>query len=130
MTYVFGFTGRSKLDEAFQSEGLTPKVAFTAADSDVIKTYVRLGVGVGIVASMSVDLAADSDLVAIDASHLFDSSVTSIGFRKGTFLRGYMYDFISAFAPHLTRELVDAAAQAGGRQDVTSLFESIVLPVH
>ena len=79
---------------------------------------------------MSVDLAADSDLVAIDASHLFDSSVTSIGFRKGTFLRGYMYDFISAFAPHLTRELVDAAAQAGGRQDVTSLFESIVLPVH
>ncbi|MEC7547896.1 MAG: HTH-type transcriptional regulator CysB [Pseudomonadota bacterium] len=130
VTYVFGFTGRSKLDEAFQSEGLTPKVAFTAADSDVIKTYVRLGVGVGIVASMSVDLAADSDLVAIDASHLFDSSVTSIGFRKGTFLRGYMYDFISAFAPHLTRELVDAAAQAGGRQDVTSLFESIVLPVH
>ena len=130
VTYVFGFTGRSKLDEAFQSESLTPKVAFTAADSDVIKTYVRLGVGVGIVASMSVDLAADSDLVAIDASHLFDSSVTSIGFRKGTFLRGYMYDFISAFAPHLTRELVDAAAQAGGRQDVTSLFESIVLPVH
>lgn len=130
VTYVFGFTGRSKLDEAFQSEGLTPKVAFTAADSDVIKTYVRLGVGVGIVASMSVDVAADSDLVAIDASHLFDSSVTSIGFRKGTFLRGYMYDFISAFAPHLTRELVDAAAQAGGRQDVTSLFESIVLPVH
>lgn len=130
VTYVFGFTGRSKLDEAFQSEGLTPKIAFTAADSDVIKTYVRLGVGIGIVASMSVDEAADADLIAIDASHLFDSSVTSIGFRKGTFLRGYMYDFISAFAPHLSRELVDAAAQTGGRQDVTSLFQSIRLPVH
>ncbi|MEL7400608.1 MAG: HTH-type transcriptional regulator CysB, partial [Pseudomonadota bacterium] len=105
VTYVFGFTGRSKLDEAFKSRGLTPRVAFTAADADVIKTYVRLGVGIGIVASMAINKDVDSDLVAIDASHLFAPSVTQIGFRKGTFLRGYMYDFIQAFAPHLTREL-------------------------
>lgn len=109
VTYVFGFTGRSKLDEAFKTRGLTPRVAFTAADSDVIKTYVRLGVGVGIVASMALDKEQDSDLVAIDASHLFAPSVTQIGFRKGTFLRGYMYDFISAFAPHLSRDLVEKA---------------------
>ncbi|MDF1763598.1 MAG: HTH-type transcriptional regulator CysB, partial [Oleibacter sp.] len=70
VTYVFGFTGRSKLDEAFSQRGLTPRVAFTAADADVIKTYVRLGVGVGIVASMAID-KDDEDLVAIDAGHLF-----------------------------------------------------------
>jgi LysR family cys regulon transcriptional activator len=130
VTYVFGFTGRSKLDEAFQSQGLTPKVAFTAADSDVIKTYVRLGVGIGIVASMAIDPVADTDLVAIDASHLFASSVTSIGFRKGTFLRGYMFDFIAAFAPHLTRDLVEAAVHSPGRQDVSDLFDGVELPVH
>lgn len=130
VTYVFGFTGRSKLDEAFQGQGLTPKVAFTAADSDVIKTYVRLGVGIGIVASMAVDSELDDDLVAIDASHLFASSVTSVGFRKGTFLRGYMYDFISAFAPHLTPELVARAAQCSNRQDMTALFTGVPLPVH
>ena len=105
-------------------------MAFTAADSDVIKTYVRLGVGIGIVASMAIDPVADPDLVAIDASHLFASSVTSIGFRKGTFLRGYMFDFIAAFAPHLTRDLVEAAVHSPGRQDVTDLFDGIELPVH
>jgi LysR family cys regulon transcriptional activator len=130
VTYVFGFTGRSKLDEAFQGQGLTPKVAFTAADSDVIKTYVRLGVGIGIVASMAVDPDVDDDLVAIDASHLFASSVTSIGFRKGTFLRGYMFDFISAFAPHLSPDLVERASQCSNRQDMAALFAGISLPVH
>jgi LysR family cys regulon transcriptional activator len=130
VTYVFGFTGRSKLDEAFKDKGLTPKVAFTAADADVIKTYVRLGVGVGIVASMAIDETLDDDLVAIDASHLFDSSVTSIGFRKGTFLRGYMFDFISAFAPHLSRDLVEKAAMCANRQDLAALFSGIDLPVH
>ncbi|MDO6804642.1 LysR substrate-binding domain-containing protein, partial [Wenyingzhuangia sp. 1_MG-2023] len=120
--------GRSKLDEAFKSRGLTPRVAFTAADADVIKTYVRLGVGVGIIASMALDPVQDKDLVAIDASHLFAPSVTKIGFRKGTFLRGFMYDFISGFAPHLTRELVDAAAQCGSKHDVEDVFDGIKLP--
>ena len=104
VTYVFGFTGRSKLDDAFKREGLEPKVVFTAVDSDVIKTYVRLGLGVGIIATMAFDEKQDQDLVCLDASHLFDYSTTKIGFRKGTFLRGYMYDFIQQFAPHLTPE--------------------------
>lgn len=130
VTYVFGFTGRSKLDEAFKTRGLTPRVAFTAADSDVIKTYVRLGVGVGIVASMALDKEQDSDLVAIDASHLFAPSVTQIGFRKGTFLRGYMYDFISAFAPHLGRDLVEKATHCHSRQEIEELFSDVVLPEH
>src|SRR5690606_2991552 len=90
VTYGRGVTGRSKLDEAFNHRGLTPKVVFTAADADVIKTYVRLGLGVGIVARMAVDAKLDSDLVVLDASELFEPSVTKIGFRRGTFLRGFM----------------------------------------
>ncbi|MBM96683.1 MAG: HTH-type transcriptional regulator CysB [Oceanospirillaceae bacterium] len=129
VTYVFGFTGRSKLDDAFKSRNLTPRVAFTAADADVIKTYVRLGVCVGIIASMAVDKELDSDLVAIDASHLFASSVTKIGFRKGTFLRGYMYDFVTQFAPHLTRPVVDKVLQTPSRADVDAMFEGFKLPV-
>lgn len=131
VTYVFGFTGRSKLDEAFQSAGLTPRVIFTAADADVIKTYVRLGLGVGIIASMAYDPATDADLVALDARKLFRPSVTRIGFRKGTFLRGYMYDFIQRFAPHLTREKVDAAvALQGRRAEIEELFRDVELPTY
>ncbi|USD19719.1 HTH-type transcriptional regulator CysB [Microbulbifer variabilis] len=129
VTYVFGFTGRSKLDEAFLEKGLSPKVVFTAADADVIKTYVRLGLGIGIVADMAVD-GEDEDLVALDASDLFESSITKIGFRKGIFLRGFMYDFIQQFAPHLTRELVDQAAHATSRAEVDALFADTELPVY
>jgi LysR family cys regulon transcriptional activator len=110
VTYTFGFTGRSKLDQAFAAHGLKPDVVLTAVDADVIKTYVRLGLGIGIVADMAYDAKADKDLVRVDASHLFEPSTTHIGFRRGMFLRGYMYDFISTFAPHLTRALVDEVA--------------------
>lgn len=130
VTYVFGFTGRSKLDDAFYDRGLSPKVVFTAADADVIKTYVRLGLGIGIVAKMAFDQDADSDLVALDASHLFASSVTKIGFRRGTFLRGYMFEFIQMFAPHLTQGLVEEAYQRTNKIDVEALFENIELPVY
>ncbi len=130
VTYVFGFTGRSKLDEAFTHQGLQPKVVFTAADADVIKTYVRLGLGIGIVAHMAHDPTADSDLVALDGSHLFASSVTRIGCRRGTFLRGYMYDFISDFAPHLNRDVVTEAFSRTSRADIDELFSHIELPVY
>ncbi|OEY67724.1 HTH-type transcriptional regulator CysB [Marinobacter sp. X15-166B] len=131
VTYVFGFTGRSKLDEAFQAQGLTPKVVFTAADADVIKTYVRLGLGVGIIASMAFDEQVDKDLVALDGRDLFSSSITRIGFRKGTFLRGYMYDFIQRFAPHLDKEQVDkAVAHQGSRKSILNLFDDIELPTY
>ncbi|WP_150304037.1 HTH-type transcriptional regulator CysB [Pseudomonas saliphila] len=129
VTYVFGFTGRSKLDEAFSNKGLDARVIFTAADADVIKTYVRLGLGVGILAGMAVDAEQDADLVRIDASKLFESSVTKIGFRKGTFLRGFMYDFIEAFAPHLTRERVQQALECSNKAEVEQLFQDIELPV-
>ncbi len=130
VTYVFGFTGRSQLDEAFQEAGLEPNVVFTAADSDVIKTYVRLGLGVGIVATMAYDDVQDADLVSLDASHLFEDSCTKIGIRSNTFIRGYMYKFIESFAPHLTKDVVMSAMEAANRQDVEALFEGIDLPRH
>jgi len=129
VTYVFGFTGRSKLDEAFMHRGLAPRVVFTATDADVIKTYVRLGLGIGIIAQMAYDDKIDDDLVAIDASHLFEQSTTMIGCRKGTFLRGYMYEFMELFAPHLTREVVESAFSKPNRAELEDLFNGIELPI-
>ncbi|MCK0715392.1 HTH-type transcriptional regulator CysB [Chromohalobacter sarecensis] len=128
VTYLFGFTGRSQLDDAFKAHDLTPNVVLTAADADVIKTYVRLGLGVGIVAHMAVDPVVDRDLVALDASHLFASSTTKIGIRRGTFMRGFMFDFVNRFAPHLDRDSIEAALAAGPRHE-QALFEGIELPV-
>jgi len=129
VTYVFGFTGRSELDTAFNTVGVEPKIAFTATDADVIKTYVRLGVGVGVIATMAIDPRIDSDLVTIDASHLFKSSTTKIGFRRGTFLRGYMFDFIERFAPHLNRDLVTKAVLLKNNAEIDEMFSGIKLPV-
>lgn len=130
VTYVFGFTGRSKLDEAFMERGLAPKVVFTAVDADVIKTYVRLGLGIGIIAKMAFNPETDTDLVSLDASHLFEPSITKIGFRRGTFLRGFMFDFIKLFAPHLTKEIVEEAINRQTRTELDELFEHIKLPTH
>ena len=101
---------------------------FTATDADVIKTYVRLGVGIGVIASMAVSEELDDDLVKIDASHLFDYSTTKIGFRKGSFLRSYMYDFIERFAPHLTKDKVENAMMLKNNEEV-KMFKGVTLPV-
>ena len=128
VTYVFGFTGRSRLDEAFMEHGLAPKVVFTASDADVIKTYVRLGLGVGIVAKMAYEPETDTDLVAIDASHLFRASTTKIGFRRGTFIRGFMFEFIELFAPHLTKDVVNEAFNRHSKIEIDELFVNVKLP--
>jgi len=129
VTYVLGFTGRAKLDEAFAAAGLEPNVVFTASDADVIKTYVRLGLGVGIIASMAFDPIRDADLVAIPAVDLFPDAITSIALRKGTFMRGFMYEFLAEFAPHLTKDLVDEAFYSHAhREDVSKVFEGVEIP--
>jgi LysR family transcriptional regulator, cys regulon transcriptional activator len=128
VTYTFSFTGPSSLHEAFARSGLVPNVAITARDADVIKTYVRLGLGVGIVASMAVDPTEDADLVALDASHLFNAHTTWIGFRRGTLLRKYMYEFAQLLAPHLDRRLVDRAHRLSSADEVAKLFADIELP--
>lgn len=108
ITYDFAFTGRSKINQAFASRGLDPNVVLTAIDSDVIKTYVELGLGIGILANMAFDAKRDKNLRAIDASHLFEPSTTRIGISRNNYIRSYIFDFIEMFAPHLNQESVQA----------------------
>ena len=129
VTYVFSFTGSSSLHTVFARDGLVPNVALTARDSDVIKTYVRLGLGVGIVASMAIEPEVDTDLVVLDASHLFPIHTTWIGFRRGTLLRNFGYEFMQLFGPHLTRRLIDRAIEARDLDGQAELFRKISLPV-
>lgn len=108
ITYDFAFTGRSKINQAFADQGLEPNVVLTAIDSDVIKTYVELGLGIGILANMAFDAKRDRNLRSVDASHLFESSTTRIGISRNSYLRGYIFDFIEMFAPHLDHATVQA----------------------
>jgi LysR family cys regulon transcriptional activator len=128
VTYTFSFSGRSSLPALFESAGLDVNVSLTASDADVIKTYVRLGLGVGIVASMAVDPVADADLVAINADHLFAPHLTWLGFRRGRLLRGYMHGFVRRFAPHLTQLLIELAVRAPTPEAIERLFADVELP--
>jgi LysR family cys regulon transcriptional activator len=127
ITYTFSFTGPSSLHEAFARAGMVPNVAITARDADVIETYVRLGLGVGIVAHMAID-ENDPDLKAIEAGHLFAAHTTWLGFRRGTLLRKYMYEFAQLLAPHLERRLIDRAHRAGSAEEVRGMFADVALP--
>jgi LysR family cys regulon transcriptional activator len=109
ITYEQGYTGRAHIDAAFARAGLEPDVVLTAMDADIIKTYVELGMGVGIVAAVAVDPDRDENLRVIDARHLFEVNLTRLALRRGAWLRGYAYRFIESFVPTLTREAVDAA---------------------
>jgi LysR family cys regulon transcriptional activator len=120
VTYDFAFAGRSLVQKAFESRGLKPHVVLSAQDSDVIKTYVELGLGIGILAKMAFDAKRDMTLRAIDAGHLFESSTTRLGIKRGAYLRRYAYDFIELFAPHLPRASVERAVRGeeGSHYDV------------
>ena len=120
VTYDFAFANRSLVQKAFESRGLTPHVVLSAQDSDVIKTYVELGLGVGILAKMAFDARRDVALRAIDASHLFESSTTRLGIKRGAYLRRYAYEFIELFAPHLPRSVIEGAVsgEEGSRYEL------------
>lgn len=109
ITYEPGYTGRRHIDEAFARAGLEFEVGLSAMDADVIKTYVDLGLGVGVIASVAFDEKRDSSLVALDARHLFAINTTRIAVKRGAFLRAYVFDFIRTFAAPLTREVVERA---------------------
>ena len=113
ITYNVGYTGRSHIDDAFAREGLHPDIVLTAMDADVIKTYVELGMGVGIIASIALDAERDHQLRMLDARHLFEINLTRLAVRRGSWLRGYGYRFIETFAPTLTRAVVEAALAGG-----------------
>jgi LysR family cys regulon transcriptional activator len=129
VTYVFGFDRGAPLDVAFRAAGITPQVSFTATDADIIKKYVRMGLGVGIVATLAYDAEKDTDLRALDASHIFEVSIARIVFRRGLFFRGYMYGFLELFAAHLTRELIEAALSVRSRTAVDPLLVDVDLPL-
>jgi LysR family transcriptional regulator, cys regulon transcriptional activator len=116
VTYDTAFTGRSRINRAFERIGVEPNIALTALDADVIKTYVSLGLGLGIISALAFDAQRDAGLVAVDAGHLFESSTTRLGLRRGTYLRRCDYDLIELFAPHLSRRVVDMAMQGGGAE--------------
>ena len=120
ITYEAGYTGRAHIDDAFTRAGLKPDIVLSAMDADVIKTYVELGMGVGIVASIAFDAERDRTLRALDARHLFEINLTRLAIRRGTWLRGYVYAFIEAFASTLTREVVERALANPGREDDAS----------
>jgi LysR family cys regulon transcriptional activator len=114
ITYDPSFTGRSRIDRAFERAGVEANVVLTAIDADVIKTYVTLGLGLGVIAEMAFDPARDAGLVTLPARHLFDSSTTRLAFRRDAYLRKFDYAFIELFAPQLTRTVVQISIAGGG----------------
>lgn len=109
ITYETGYTGRSHIDAAFAHAGIAINIVLEAMDADVIKTYVDLGMGVGIIAAIAYDEERDRHLRAIDARHLFAANLTRLAIRRGAWLRGYVYAFIETFAPPLNRAEVTKA---------------------
>jgi DNA-binding transcriptional LysR family regulator len=116
VTYDPSFTGRSAIDRAFEQRGLAPEIALTALDSDVIKSYVALGLGVGIVSSMAVARAKEEGLVALDAAHLFPTQVTRLAFKRGAYLRGFTVEFVRLFSPHTSAESLKRMAEGGASE--------------
>lgn len=129
VTYVFSLTGESSFKKAFTEQGLEPDVVFTARDADVIKTYVRMGMGVGVVAAMAYECSDERDMRALDADGLFPRLTTWLGFRRDSVLRRYMVDFIGLFAPHLTPELIRQASELETQAAVDALCAEITLPL-
>ena len=114
ITYDFALAGDSPIKRAFDQKRLVPNIVLTAIDADVIKAYVEMGLGVGILAKMAFDPARDMGLRLVDASHLFEPSMARIGLRPNAYLRGYVYEFIEMFAPHLKRIVVEATLKGEG----------------
>ncbi len=129
VSYVFNFDGEAALKRTFSEQGLHANVVFTARDADVIKTYVRMGLGIGIVASMAYEADDQRHLTPIKVNGLFPRSTTWIGFRKNTVLRCYMADFIRLFAPHVDAVQIDKAARAVSQDELDQLFRNTRLPI-
>ena len=129
VTYVFSVTGESSFKRAFSDQNLDPRVVFTARDADVIKTYVRMGMGVGVLASMAYECKDQEDLKAVDAKGLFPQVTTWLGFPRDRVLRGYMVDFIHLFAPHYSPRLIREAATLETQEQVDELVADVPMPV-
>ena len=129
VTYVFSLTGESSFKRAFRERGLEPRVVFTARDADIIKTYVRMGMGVGVIASMAFGHRDLEDLVPIEAQSLFPKVTTWLGFPRDMVLRGFMIDFIHLFAPHYSPRLIRDVAEMPSQEQADELMKDIALPL-
>ena len=118
ITYHPSFTGRTRIDTAFSKHHLTPRIALEAIDSDVIKTYVRLGLGIGLVAEMAVRDVSDTDLVVRPLGQLFGHNMTRVAFKRGAYLRNFVFEFAQLLSPRLSRSLITQALN--GKADATS----------
>jgi len=118
VTYHEGFTGRKSVDETFSKAGITPDIVMSALDADVIKTYVELGHGIGIIASMAYQAERDTKLSLLDAGNLFETNTTRIALRKGYFLRGFTYEFIGLCIPNINMEKIIAALKTTSDNDL------------
>jgi LysR family transcriptional regulator, cys regulon transcriptional activator len=129
VTYVFSISGRASLPVLFEKKGLPLNVALTARDADVIKTYVRVGLGVGILARLAVDPILDADLAVLDTSHLFEAHTSWLGFRRDMFLREYMYEFIELLASHLPKKFVRRLERTASDEEAKRLLADVPLPI-
>jgi len=132
LTHVFNIdaAGGTTLGKAFEKRGLKPKIVFSAVNADVIKAYVRAGLGVAVVSNLAYSDDKDSDLVSIFVPHLFDSYLASLVVRKSSYFRGYMYDFIEALALHLTRPVVDEVMSLPSPEAQVEYFTKIDIPTY
>ncbi len=128
LTYMLGLTGRSKLDRTFHAANLEPNVVFTATDSDVIKTYVRLGLGVGIIAEMAKGSQHDEQLTCIPANHLFPDSVIKIGFRHSRHISAFQYEFLHMMTPYLELDTIKELANTKALNDRNKILEQYDTP--
>ncbi len=128
LTYMLGLTGRSKLDRTFHAANLEPNVVFSATDSDVIKTYVKLGFGVGIIAEMAKGKESDDSLACIRANHLFPDSVIKIGFRHSRHISAYQYEFLHMMAPYLELETIKELAHTKALNDREKILQEYTIP--
>jgi LysR family transcriptional regulator, cys regulon transcriptional activator len=128
VTYAFSLSGSASLQAVFETAGLSLNISLTAQDSDVLKTYVRAGLGIGIVASMAVDPTLDPDLIVLNAEHLFDGHTSWVGYRRGSLLVAYMYDFIQLLAPHLSLKLIQRSEAAQNEEQLDHLLHGIRIP--
>lgn len=128
ITYVQGFTGRYRQDEVFKQHHLQPNIVLTAVDADVIKTYVRLGLGIGIIANMAFSPIQDKDLSVLRVEHLFGYSTSQIAIKKDKYIKPYVYSFIEMFAPHLTQSLIKQAVECDDIEARKTMFLDVFVP--
>lgn len=129
VSYDFSNDG-SDINQAFIKANVTPNIVFSTSDADLIKTYVRLGIGIGIVAKMAINLETDNDFTVLNAGHIFPYSTTYIVFSRALFLRNYMYEFIYQFSSHLDKSTINNALSCEDNNQILTLFNGIKLPIN